>query len=94
MNEAQRHALEAIDRQTVRLERFLEGFEFAHPPAGTVPTLPQPGLAGATRERSREPMPSELPGPWQLPAPWRQARLAPPVSFETTWVTPAVRSLS
>ena len=58
VNEAQRQALEAIDRQTVRLERFLEGFEFAHPPAGTVPTLPQPGLAGATRERSREPMPS------------------------------------
>jgi len=58
LNEAQRQALEAIDRQTVRLERFLEGFEFAHPPAGTVPTLPQPGLAGATRERSREPMPS------------------------------------
>src|SRR5438445_12976425 len=40
LNEAQRQALEAIDRQTVRLERFLEGFEFSHPPAGTVPTLP------------------------------------------------------
>ena len=57
VNEAQRQALEAIDRQTVRLERFLERFEFAHTPAGTVPTLPQPGLAGP-HARWREPMPS------------------------------------
>lgn len=62
LNEAQRQALEAIDRQTVRIERFLEGFELAPSPVGTVPTLPPAGLAGATRERSNMLVPSTAGG--------------------------------
>jgi diguanylate cyclase (GGDEF)-like protein len=58
LNESQRQALEAIDRQTVRLERFLEKLELALPATGMAPTLPHTGLAGATREQSKEPEPS------------------------------------
>ena len=58
LTESQRQSLMVIDRQTGRIERFVEKLELVPRAAGMAATLPQTGLAGTTRERSKEPKPS------------------------------------
>jgi diguanylate cyclase (GGDEF)-like protein len=55
LTESQQQSLVAIDRQTVRLERLIERLELLPAAARMAPTPPHTVLAGATRERSKEP---------------------------------------